>query len=35
MLLFGEAREAFPPFEGKPTDNNLTIIRETLLPILM
>jgi hypothetical protein len=34
-LLFREAREAFPPFEGKPTDNYLMAIRETLLPILM
>jgi hypothetical protein len=34
-LLFREARKAFPPFKGKPTDNNLTAIRETLLPILM
>jgi hypothetical protein len=34
-LLFREMREAFPPFEGKPTDNNLTAIRKTLLPILM
>jgi hypothetical protein len=24
-----------PPFEGKPTDNNLLLIREMLLPILM
>jgi hypothetical protein len=34
-LLFREAREAFPPFKGKPTDNVLTAIRKTLLPILM
>jgi hypothetical protein len=34
-LLFKEARDAFPPIEGKPTDNNLLSIRETLLPILM
>jgi hypothetical protein len=34
-LLFREARQTFPPFKGKPTDNNLTAIRETLLPILM
>jgi hypothetical protein len=34
-LLFKEARDAFPPFERKPTDNNLLSIRETLLPILM
>jgi hypothetical protein len=35
MLLFKEARKAFPPFKRKPTDSNLTAIRETLLPILM
>jgi hypothetical protein len=35
MLLFEEARDTFPPFEGKPTDDNLLSIRETLLPILM
>jgi hypothetical protein len=35
MLLFMEAHEAFPPFKGKPTDDDLTAIRETLLPILM
>jgi hypothetical protein len=34
-LLFKEARDAFPPFEGKPTDDNLLLIREMLLPILM
>jgi hypothetical protein len=34
-LLFKEARDAFPPLEGKPTDDNLLLIRETLLPILM
>jgi hypothetical protein len=34
-LLFREARKAFPPFKGKPTDNDLTAIRETLLPILI
>jgi hypothetical protein len=34
-LLFREAREAFPPLEGKPSDDDLTTIRETLLPILM
>jgi hypothetical protein len=34
-LLFREACKAFPPFKGKPTDNNLMAIRETLLPILM
>ncbi len=35
MLLFKEARDTFPPLEGKPTDDNLMSIRETLLPILM
>jgi hypothetical protein len=34
-LLFREAREAFPPFEGKPMDKDLRAIRETLLPILV
>ena len=34
-LLFKEARDAFPPLEGKPTDDDLLSIRETLLPILM
>jgi hypothetical protein len=34
-LLFREARETFPPLEGKPLDDDLTSIRETLLPILM
>ena len=34
-LLFKEARDAFPPLEGKPTDDELLSIRETLLPILM
>jgi hypothetical protein len=34
-LLFKEARNTFPPFKGKPTDNNLLSIWETLLPILM
>jgi hypothetical protein len=34
-LLFKEARDAFSPFEGKPADDNLLSIRETLLPILM
>jgi hypothetical protein len=29
------ARLSFPPFKGKPTDNDLTAIREMLLPILM
>ncbi len=34
-LLFKEARDAFPPIEGKPTDNGLLSIWEMLLPILM
>jgi hypothetical protein len=34
-LLFKEARDTFPPLEGKPTDDDLQAIRETLLPILM
>ncbi len=34
-LLFKDARDSFPPIEGKPTDYNLLSIRETLLPILM
>jgi hypothetical protein len=34
-LLFKEARDAFPPLEGKPTDVNLLSIQETLLSILM
>ena len=34
-LLFKEARDAFPPIDGKPTDDDLLSIRETLLPILM
>jgi hypothetical protein len=34
-LLFKEARDAFPPIKGKPTDNDLLSIWKTLLPILM
>jgi hypothetical protein len=34
-LLFKEARDAFPPIKGKPTDDDLLLIREMLLPILM
>jgi hypothetical protein len=34
-LLFKEARDAFPPIKGKPTDDNLLSIWEILLPILM
>ena len=35
MLLLREARKAFPPLKGKLSDNDLTTIRETLLPMLM
>jgi hypothetical protein len=34
-LLFKEARDSFPPIKGKPTDDDLLLIRERLLPILM
>jgi hypothetical protein len=34
-LLFKEAHDTFPPLKGKPTDDDLLSIRETLLPILM
>ena len=34
-LLFKEARDAFPPLGGKPMDDDLLSIRDTLLPILM
>ncbi len=34
-LLFKEAQDSFPSIEGKPTDDDLLSIRETLLPILM
>ncbi len=33
--LFKEAYDNFPPLEGKPTNNNLLAIMETLLPLLM
>jgi hypothetical protein len=33
--LFKEAYDTFPPLEGKPTDDDLLAIRETLLPLLM
>jgi hypothetical protein len=33
--LFKEAYHTFPPLEGKPTNDNLLAIRETLLPLLM
>jgi hypothetical protein len=29
-LLFKEARDTFPPIEGKPTDNNLQLIRKKI-----
>jgi hypothetical protein len=34
-LLFKEAQDSFPPIKGKPTDDDLLSIWETLLPILM
>jgi hypothetical protein len=34
-LLFKEARDTFPPIRGKPTDDDLQMIRKKLLPILM
>jgi hypothetical protein len=34
-LLFKEARDTFPPIEGKPTNDNLQSMHEKLLPILM
>jgi hypothetical protein len=34
-LLFKEAWDTFPPIKGKPTDNDLQLIRKNLLPILM
>ena len=34
-LLFKEAKAIFPPIEGKPMDDDLLSIWETLLPILM
>ncbi len=33
--LFKEAYDTFLPLKGKPTDNDLRAIRETLLPLLM
>jgi hypothetical protein len=33
--LFKEAYDTFPPLEGKPTDDDLLAIQETLLPLLM
>jgi hypothetical protein len=34
-LLFKEVRDTFPPIKGKPSDDNLLLVRETLLPILL
>jgi hypothetical protein len=34
-LLFKEARDTFPPIKGKPTDDDLQLIRKKLFPILM
>ncbi len=33
--LFKEAHDTFPPLEGKPSNNHLLAIQETLLPLLM
>ncbi len=33
--LFKEAHDTFPPLEGKPFDDDLLAIQETLLPLLM
>jgi hypothetical protein len=33
--LFKEAHDAFPPLKGKPSNNDLLAIRETLFPQLM
>ncbi len=34
-LLFKEAYDSSPPIEGKPTDDDLLSIKETILPLLM
>ena len=34
-LLLKEVTEAFTVIEGKPSDDNILTIRETLLPLLM
>ncbi len=34
-LLFKEATEAFTPIKGKPTNDNILAICESLLPLLM
>jgi hypothetical protein len=33
--LFKETHDAFPPFKGKLSNNNLLAIQKTLLPLLM
>jgi hypothetical protein len=33
--LFKEAHDSFSPLEGKPFDNDLLVIQETLLPLCM
>jgi hypothetical protein len=33
--LFKEAHDASPPLKGKPSNNDLLAILETLLPLLM
>jgi hypothetical protein len=33
--LFKEAHDSFPPLEGKPTNNDLLVIQETILPLFM
>ena len=30
-----EAQDAFPPVAEKPTDDDITLLRETISPILM
>jgi hypothetical protein len=35
ICLFKEAHDAFPHLKGKPSDNDLLAIWETLLPLLM
>ena len=34
-LCFKEVHDSFPAINGKPTDNNLLLIQEKLLPILI
>jgi hypothetical protein len=33
--LFKEAYDTFPPLKGKPTNDDLLNVRETLLPLVM